>query len=100
MDEGWRRLDATVRGRVQGVGFRVFALRRAAELGVTGWVSNEADGTVHCVAEGEQGALEALLAALRDGPPAARVGDVAASWSPATGEFARFGVRSGWHGGD
>jgi acylphosphatase len=94
------RLEATVHGRVQGVGFRYFVLRSAAELELVGWVANEADGSVRCVAEGPKLALEALLAALRDGPRGAVVSSVAEDWLPATGRFERFGVRSGGHRGD
>ena len=54
------RLEATVRGRVQGVGFRYFVVRRALELGLVGWVANGADGSVRCVAEGPSAALDAL----------------------------------------
>ena len=46
------RLDATVRGRVQGVGFRYMVLEEAHRLGLAGWVANEPDGSVRCVAEG------------------------------------------------
>ncbi|HEX3265212.1 MAG TPA: acylphosphatase [Candidatus Limnocylindrales bacterium] len=94
------RLDATVRGRVHGVGFRVHVRRAARELGVTGWVANEPGARVRCVAEGRRADLERLLASLRSGPPAAAVEDVRAEWLPATGEFEGFDVRSGWHGGD
>ena len=52
------RLDASVRGRVQGVGFRVFALREAMDLGLAGWVANQADGSVRIVAEGPRQDLE------------------------------------------
>ena len=97
---GRERLDAVVRGRVQGVGFRVFVIRAAMDLGLTGWVANVPDGAVRCVAEGDRPALEELLARLREGPPAAAIDRVLASWPPATGEFASFSVRSGWHGGD
>lgn len=93
------RLDATVRGRVHGVGFRVTVRRAARERGLTGWVANE-PGRVHCVAEGQRDALEQLLAVIREGPPGAYVEDVHAAWLPATGEFDGFEVRSGWHGGD
>ena len=95
-----QRLDAVVRGRVQGVGFRVFVIRAAMDLGLTGWVANLPDGAVRCVAEGPRPALEALLARLREGPPAALIEAVLAGWPPATAEFSTFSVRSGWHSGD
>jgi acylphosphatase len=94
------RLDATVRGRVQGVGFRYFVIRRAVSLELTGWVSNEPDGSVRCVAEGPRPALDALLQALEDGPPGAIVERVMTAWSPATGAFPSFDVRGGGHSGD
>lgn len=95
-----RRLDAVVRGRVQGVGFRYFAIRAATELRLVGWVANLADGAVRCVAEGDPAALEAFVDRLREGPAAAIVDDVLTAWPPATGEFASFSIRSGWHTGD
>lgn len=94
------RLDATVRGRVQGVGFRVHVRRAARELGLTGWVANEPGARVHCVAEGPRAGLEQLLASLRTGPAGASVAETRAEWLPATGEFDGFEVRTGWHGGD
>lgn len=93
------RLEAVVHGRVHGVGFRVHIRDVARSLGLAGWVANE-PRTVHCVAEGERAALEQLEAALRSGPPAAWVERVDVTWAPATGEFQRFDVRSGWHSGD
>jgi acylphosphatase len=94
------RLDAVVRGRVHGVGFRVHILRVGRDLGLVGWVANEPAGRVRCVAEGSREALEELLEALRSGPPGAWVDGVDATWLPATGEFRGFDVRSGWHAGD
>ena len=94
------RLDATVRGRVQGVGFRYFAWREAMDLDLTGWVANEMDGSVHCVAEGPAGRLEAFLERLRAGPPAALVDRVDVVWMAPTGGLAPFSVRSRGHGGD
>ncbi|MEW5992303.1 MAG: acylphosphatase [Chloroflexota bacterium] len=95
-----RRLDAVVRGRVQGVGYRVFVLRAAAELGLHGWVANLPDGAVRVVAEGDVAALEDLVDRLRRGPAAALVTDVLTAWPPPTGEFRDFSLRSGWHAGD
>lgn len=94
------RLDVRVSGHVHGVGYRYFALREAAALGLVGWVANDPDGTVHCVAEGPRDRLEALLARLREGPPAALVDGVSEAWMPATGTLGPFGVRSGGHRGD
>jgi acylphosphatase len=94
------RLDATVRGRVQGVGFRYFVLLEATALELTGWVANTRDGSVRCVAEGPREQLEALLERLRAGPPAAIVEGVGDLWMPATGTLGPFGVRSGDHRGD
>ena len=94
------RLDARVTGRVHGVGFRYFAYREAQALGLVGWVANQADGSVQCVAEGPRDRLEALLERLRDGPPASIVEGVSAAWMPSTGTYGIFGVRSGAHRGD
>ena len=87
------RLDATIHGRVQGVGFRFFAERVADRLGVVGFVRNLPTGGVEVVAEGDEEVLQQLLAALSKGPPAAEVSEVKAHWLPATGEFREFGVR-------
>ena len=100
MSDHAARLEATVRGQVQGVGFRYFVVRRASGLGLTGWVANEPDGTVRCVAEGPPETLDELLALLETGPAGARVSDVQAVRGPATGRFETFGVRATGHRGD
>jgi acylphosphatase len=94
------RLEAVVRGRVQGVGFRFWVVRRATGLGLTGWVANEFDGSVRCVAEGSAAALDELEALLRAGPMGAIVEEVRAVRMPAVGAFRGFQVRSGGHRGD
>jgi acylphosphatase len=94
------RLDAVIRGRVQGVGFRWFVTREAQHLGLTGWVANEADGSVLVVAEGERADLDRLGEQLSVGPPGARVDDVSLRWAPATGIAGGFTVRSRGHTGD
>lgn len=95
-----RRLEVTVRGRVQGVGYRVFALRIGADLDLDGWVANRPDGGVECVAEGPPEQLDAMLAALREGPVASVVERVEVRWFPATGRLGAFTVRSWGHPGD
>ena len=88
-----KRLTANVTGLVQGVSYRYYARREAKTLGVTGWIRNEANGSVQVVAEGKKEVLEALVQFLFRGSPMARVADVALEWSAATGEFASFEVR-------
>jgi acylphosphatase len=95
-----RRLDALVHGRVQGVGFRVFAARAADRHGIVGWVANQAGGTVRAVGEGVEADLEAWLGELRRGPAGGYVSGVDAAWSAASGGFEAFEIRSGWHAGD
>jgi len=87
------QLHAIVHGRVQGVGFRDATQRHAVDLGLTGWVRNQSDGTVEVTAEGERDTLERLLAFLNRGPQAAHVTQVESSWHAATGKFDHFGVR-------
>lgn len=91
---------ATVRGYVQGVGFRWFVEREAARLGLEGWVSNQADGSVEVVAEGAEEALGALLLQLWEGPSGAAVSDVDVRHEPARGNLVGFAIRSGAHRGD
>jgi len=87
-------------GRVQGVGFRWFVQDAARRLDLPGWVANEADGSVRCIAEGPRPALEALLRELTVGPLNARVERVVPRWGPAAGTLDRFEIRSGAHSGD
>ncbi|OGO55186.1 MAG: hypothetical protein A2V85_07870 [Chloroflexi bacterium RBG_16_72_14] len=94
------RLDARVRGRVQGVGYRVFALREAMNLGLDGFVANEPDGSVRVVAEGPRADLDSLLDRLEQGPPAGFVDRVIARWEPARGLAPGFRIASGAHRGD
>jgi acylphosphatase len=62
-----------IRGRVQGVGFRWFVHREAAELGLRGWVRNTDTGEVEVVAAGEKEALDELRAELQRGSRGSRV---------------------------
>lgn len=87
------RLEALVHGRVQGVSFRFYTQRRAAQLGLTGYVRNRWDGTVQVVAEGARAELENLLAFLRVGPRSALVTKVNTRWPAPTNDFDRFEVR-------
>ena len=66
----------TIRGRVQGVGYRDAFCSEAARLEIRGWVRNRADGSVEALAQGAAPALEALAGWARRGPALARVAEV------------------------
>ncbi|KAI1788308.1 acylphosphatase isozyme Ch1 [Ganoderma leucocontextum] len=64
----FRTVDYRVKGKVQGVFFRVFARNTAQGLGVVGWVKNEPSGDVIGTAQGREEALETFKEALKTGP--------------------------------
>ena len=86
------RAHAIIRGRVQGVFYRMETRNAANGIGVNGWVRNLPDGTVEAVFEGENEKVEAALDWCRQGPPNARVEDVRVDWQDYTGEFADFRI--------
>ena len=98
--DGRARVEARVRGRVQGVGFRVWALRESTHLGLDGFVANEPDGSVRVVAEGPRRDLDRLVERLEEGPPAAMVERVVVRREPPRGLPAGFRIESGAHRGD
>ena len=67
---------AVVSGRVQGVFFRAHVADVADARGVTGWAANRDDGTVEIHAEGPDEAVEAVIAAAREGSPRSDVADM------------------------
>jgi len=71
-----KAFHAIIDGRVQGVGFRYSAQRKAADLDITGWIRNNPDGTVEILAEGAPERLSAFLSWLRSGPSFAYVSKV------------------------
>ena len=87
------RLTVWVRGRVQGVGFRWWTRANALERGLSGYVSNLADGRVQVVAEGNRDACERLLAWLRDGDTPGRVDGVTEIWDVPRGVYDGFETR-------
>jgi acylphosphatase len=67
------RRRAVVHGNVQGVFFRDSARREAEKVGVAGWITNNSDGTVEAVFEGDEDAVETMLGFCREGPGRADV---------------------------
>jgi acylphosphatase len=85
-----------VRGRVQGVGFRWFVEREAHVLGVSGWVRNNADGSVEVLAQGTRAQLLGLRSRLRQGPRAARVDDIEESEVGPVAGLSSFRIEGAW----
>lgn len=88
-----------MRGRVQGVGFRWYVEREAKQLGLAGWVQNNEDSTVECLAAGPNEKVAALKAKLQQGPRASRVDHVdefEAQPEETRGALKSFEIRGAW----
>lgn len=88
-----KRVEIQIFGQVQGVLFRFQTTANAKELGLTGWVKNEEDGSVKIVAEGEEENLQKLLEWAKRGPLLARVDRIEVKWEEGKGEFEKFETR-------
>jgi acylphosphatase len=86
------RARLSVKGTVQGVGYRAFATRVASQRGLCGGVRNLDDGRVKIEVEGRKDQILSLIEDLKNGPRAARVTAIEVEWSPATGRFSDFQV--------
>jgi len=86
-----RRIRAIVSGRVQGVSYRASTAKKAAQLGLVGWVRNLANGDVELEAEGSN--VDELVAWCKQGPPAAQVEAVSVEEIELAGDEATFDVR-------
>jgi acylphosphatase len=67
----------TIRGRVQGVGYRAWVEHQASGRGLEGWVRNRRDGSVEALFAGPASVVADMVAACRHGPSSARVDAVA-----------------------
>lgn len=86
------RARVVFEGLVQGVFFRANAQKRAASLGLTGWVRNRPDGSVEAVFEGEEAAVMEAVEWCATEQPHARVERKSVETSEATGEFDGFSI--------
>ncbi len=72
-----REVYIKIKGRVQGIGYRWFAVNEAKRIGgVSGWVHNAADGSVEILMRGTEDKIDAMILACRKGPALARVDSV------------------------
>lgn len=86
------RADVRFRGRVQGVHFRDYTRRFARRMNVSGWVKNQADGSVAAVFEGDGDAINEIIRLLTEEHPYAMVEHVDVIWSQSREEFERFEI--------
>lgn len=82
-----------VSGRVQGVGFRYFALHKALELNITGWVKNTSNGTVEIEATGDAVNLQTYTEWIKLGPTRAIVKTFSATEITPNNTYSNFIIR-------
>lgn len=88
-----KRIEVRIYGQVQGVFFRQGVKEMAEELGLTGWVRNEADGSVKIVVEGKEENWQKLIEWCKKGTSWAKVEEVKVERQEASGEFSSFVIR-------
>jgi acylphosphatase len=81
-----------ITGMVQGVVFRWFIKERADDLGVTGWVKNQPDGSVKILALGERNKIKELITAAEQGPRFAQIADIKVDWQKPKNKFTDFEI--------
>lgn len=87
-----QQITVVISGRVQGVGFRANTAEQARALGCTGWVRNNPNGTVECLAQGTREQLEQFIDLLQEGPPSATVQSVDVEWQTASIVYGTFTI--------
>ena len=87
------RVHILLKGRVQGVFFRVSTREEAKKRSIVGWIRNLPDGCVEAVFEGEKGKVGTMIDFCRVGPPRASVIRVDVTWEKVTGFYDTFRIR-------
>ena len=82
-----------VKGRVQGVNFRYYVLRKANELGVNGYVRNLKDGDVEILAQGTRDSIDKLIEFIKGNPGSSFVTDIKLNWEKPETYFGNFQIK-------
>ena len=90
--EDYLTVNMKITGKVQGVGFRYFVLRQAQKLSIKGWVSNNSNGNVEALAQGEKEGLDHFIAKVKQGPAFSRVEDVSLNWVNESEQYFSFEI--------
>ncbi|HMU46158.1 MAG TPA: acylphosphatase [Chitinophagaceae bacterium] len=85
-------ISVKVYGKVQGVFFRQSTKEKANALGLTGWVKNQPDGSVHIIVSGQTELLDKFAAWCKQGPPRAQVENILIETLD-TVQFDRFSIK-------
>ncbi len=93
VDENLQRAEIIINGFVQGVGFRWYVSRIAAQLGLKGYVKNLYTGEVLAVVEGEKFLIEELFYKMKIGPSHSAVKNAKINWEEFKNEFKTFEIR-------
>jgi len=81
-----------ITGKVQGVGFRYFVMRQAQKLSIKGWVSNNSNGNVEALAQGEKEGLDHFIVKVKQGPTFSSVEDVSLNWRNKAEQYSGFEI--------
>jgi len=92
MIEETKRVHVIVEGRVQGVFFRAFTRDAAVNLGLSGWVRNQPNGSVEAIVEGEKTAVEKMLQWFYQGSPNSIVEKVHTTEESPAGDSSTFEI--------
>lgn len=85
--------ELNITGKVQGVGYRYFAVQKANEMGITGWVKNAVDGNVIIVAQGFEEEIETFIDYLYIGPTRSRVDQISKAKFNTSTNFNNFSIK-------
>jgi acylphosphatase len=87
------QVHVIVRGKVQGVSFRMETQRTAQNLNITGWARNCPDGSVEAIFEGQKNDLDRMIRWCHQGPPGSSVDQVETDWLDTVSGFSGFDIR-------
>lgn len=82
-----------VEGRVQGVNFRYYVLRKANELGINGYVRNLKDGDVEILAQGTRDSIDKLIEYVKSNPGSSFVTNLDVNWEEPKTYFSKFQIK-------
>ncbi|MGE4519692.1 MAG: acylphosphatase [Desulfobacteraceae bacterium] len=92
MENRKKSVHLLIKGRVQGVAFRWYAMKKAVELDISGYVKNNSNGDVEALIEGDERKVEAMIKWCRTGPPSADVREIIQQDSDCSGKYSRFEI--------